>query len=1148
MVDSDSQTDQGGNPLGEGTIMGSDGEVPFQTGSRGRDNYMHGSVDPLVALAAGWMGDDPLEQGKLRCPNCGNDVMADREGKDLFCVGCDKSWPVAGEGGDWNQEYRDEMNHTPADYGFLGPVHQGSMEDVLGLPAQPQTSMMRWEPGMHGRGLVIGGEPHTWNAYDPQRFQSATDLGPMHEEYVKGLGIDPNLADWGTGVEILPNGEVQQGPGRDATPYIQSDPRLKAQENTYQFSYIMPPTSSFRTLNTEPYEELWAHEADVLFDKGPDANVPPVTFTAQPSPDLGIHNAHHKHLSFLDAHVGGVSARNDWNTIFNRFGMRNSPEFGQPVQVSVHDAAHIVPLKAQLEQPYSSTTPEFGGLVGKIASGELPPPPGVDPSTINYTPPEQTPPTLAKTALALLPEAVGGLMDSGIGGALMKGALFRSGENFVGGGNGGQHGGPEVAQEEPNMALAALVMSDYETPMSLPDVGSKPDDPEKVDPKEFNDQDHGTNPVNPNMEDSGLSGEDAVRQEQGFAPDSPGMERLHMMLPLIQHYFVSGDAGEEDPMLRSLHETLESENPGYLDKVTPEDEQRAAEFLKQHGQEKPHGVHAKTALVLGMAPLGGDPNAVNQMIQNQVEPQGNVPVQPGAMQQSSQCPNCGGVLNGAGACPQCGAGALPAGNPQMPMPGGMPQGFASMDPLMALVAANHQGPVTPEQIAAVQQLLIKENRIDEIPNVPLHPENYVREMAEIQNQPNVAPQVSPQEQTQPPAPQMAPPGGMPVPGMGGGEPGGQPMQPMSTVLAADNVARKCPNCGSHTTGVANGDKGICFCHACGHEWSAPLMEDKVGRFAAEVPNPIATPAAERSNQPNPEAEQDSSLTWKDTDGVRLQPGKEYELENPKYEMPDMVRVDRVKPDGLEVTLVGTYANDPNSLQAPVTITSEEMKLQGITFKPAGQEQAPENNEPPPGTAAPGETPRPQTTDEHDNSFPNTSSVIEDPTEPDRCPKCSRNIITSSISGPNTIMHECFACAHAWETPDHMPDIEEGAVDREWIRSESSSGDDFFAGMERAQAMAAAGMAGQSRNIADVAARDGRKQQISEYLESEKVARAERTAGRHFSPQEQKDLIDEDGMARNSDLLNLTGTHYKHSGEAGMVDPDRVPDSHVLFGL
>jgi hypothetical protein len=48
--------------------------------------------------------------------------------------------------------------------------------------------------------------------------------------------------------------------------------------------------------------------------------------------------------------------------------------------------------------------------------------------------------------------------------------------------------------------------------------------------------------------------------------------------------------------------------------------------------------------------------------------------------------------------------------------------------------------------------------------------------------------------------------------------------------------------------------------------------------------------------------------------------------------------------------------------------------------------------------------------------------------------------------------------------------------------------------------------------------------------------------------EQRGLIDEDGVARNSDMLNLDGTHYKHSREETTVDPDRVPLEHILFGL
>lgn len=1342
LVDSDSQVDQGGNPLGEGTIVGDDGEVPLSTGSRGRDNYMHSHIlaalvtsdwfenpdetepghgrplqapdiqnqphqplymeDDLLSntcpyckghgitnegycshcnatgasqeqparargdegweedhrlqesdipqslyvnpeilrgrtpqygkTAAGWMGSDPLEEGKIRCPSCHGELMSDHGTRELLCTNCGNSWPIQGEDSSSRDPSREGLEYArqmggpplpnqppilhpsteqpgiifPERGNNFGPRHQGgAMEDILGL--NPQESqrppMMRWEPGKHGRGLIIGGEPHTWNGYDPQNFQTTTDLGPYHGDYVKNLGINPDLVDFGQGVEILPTGEIEHITGRDPTPYIQADPRLKPQENPYTFSYTMTSTIE-RTSNMEPYEQLWAHEADVAFDKGPDANVPPISFTVNPS-EQGIHGAHRKHLAFLDAHVAGQPTRDSqsWDNIYRRFGLRQSPEFGTPVQIQVHDAAHIIPLKSQLEQPAMSTTPQYKEMVNKISNGELAPPPGVDPSTIRVA--------KIHTAIPALLEGATALMDSPIAGAVMKGALFKGGENMLGMGGGQAQQPPAPEGEEGGTptnpafgALAALMMSDYESPMSLPDIGSKPNDPEKADTKEFNDQDKNpSNPNNPNLEDSGASGEDTVRQEQGFAPDSPGMERLNMMLPLIVHYFQSGDAGEDDAMLRSLHETLEAENPGYLDRVTPEDEKRAAEFIQQMGHDKPKDVHAKTAMLPPMqppasTPLGGDPNAVQQMIQNQVEPQGNIPVQPGGIQQASKCPNCGGVLNGTGACPQCGAGAMAAGNPQTPLPGGMPQGFSHIDVLAALVdSANHQGPVTPEQIAAVQQLLIKENRIDEIPNVPIHPENYVREMAEIQNQPDVAPQVTPQEQTQPPPP--APPGGapgaMPMPGMGG-EPGGQPMQPMSA-LSADNIARRCPNCGSGTTGMLNGEdgtefchacghqwkgdaieektaadnvarrcpnchsgttglldgeKGLCFCHACGNQWKLPGLVEEKTAAPIQSPNPTAAPAAEQ-NLTQVDGNEDSSLTWKDTDGMRLQPGHEYEMHNPNFQGPDMIKVDRVKPDGLDVTLVGTFANDPNSLQHQISLTKEEIDLQGITFKPAVDEtQAPESQEGPPGTAAPGQVPPMQTTDEHENSFPNMSSVrsvaeVEEPPDPDTCPKCGHHVITSSMSGPETIMNECYRCTHAWETRDAMEGVEEDLEKRSWLMNNDED-DDFFANMDRMRAMASAGNGGQSRNIGDIAAKDTRAQQVRDYLESEKVARAERTAGRHFTPAEQRALIDEDGTARNSDMLNLSGTHYKHSGEAALVDGDRVPDAHVLLGL
>src|ERR1019366_4409185 len=179
-----------------------------------------------------------------------------------------------------------------------------------------------------------------------------------------------------------------------------------------------------------------------------------------------------------------------------------------------------------------------------------------------------------------------------------------------------------------------------------------------------------------------------------------------------------------------------------------------------------------------------DPTGLNPSLQQQA-PSSAMP--PGGGAQQGHCARCGGVTGPDGACPQCGAAAqaqaqpLPGGPSQIPHP----QTFAHTDLLATFVdSANHQGPVTPEQIAAVQQFLIQEGRVDEVPNVPMDPGNpeYAKILAEIQGNPNVPPTVTPEEQTQPPAPQPAAPGGMSVPGMAPGEAGGQPMQPMASFL------------------------------------------------------------------------------------------------------------------------------------------------------------------------------------------------------------------------------------------------------------------------------------------------------------------------------------------------------------------------------
>ena len=792
-------------------------------------------------------------------------------------------------------------------------------------------------------------------------------------------------------------------------------------------------------------------------------------------------------------------------------------------------------------------------------------------------------------------------------------------------------------------------IADYETPASNPDVGVKHDDPEDIDQKEFNDQDKNPeNLLNPNIQDSGASGEDQVRNDAGkpsqgqFAPDSPAIQRMEMLMPLIEKYYHSDESGANDPMIKQLHEELEAENPGYLNQANPEIAERYMQGKKQpehvhaavfptqgdepnprvmaensipcpgcHGKgcpdcafagfiperritprpnEPPRAASVKEAIMppmqqgnLNAQQQALDPTGLNPSMQpSSATPQG------GAMQQG-HCPNCGSVIQADGSCPNCGAhhqqaegaGQLPGGPSVAPHS----QIFTHTDLLASLVdSANHQGPVTPEQIAAVQQYLIQQGRVDEIPNVPLDPGNpeYVKILAEIQQKPEMVPPVTPEEQTQPPPPQPQAPGGMPVPGMAPGEAGGQPMQPMSSFLpeldftehtGADNIAPRCPECGSGTTGLVGDVDNHAKCHSCKHIWQLPgLLDDNqaagntsISKVALrddrqhgggqnEQANPVGVPAAAQTQQTNQGNDEDSSMTWKDTEGAPLKAGQTYQMLNPSYSLPDLVRVERVKPDGIDVTLLGTFANDltqhdPNTLTSSTPISKEDADLQQLSFEPVNQTADDRNNEPPPGSAAPGYAqvpPSGQTTDEQMAQEPQMmhARVEHDPD----CPRCGSFEFTSSMITPEATEHSCFRCGHDWVVEEK--DERLGVAQREgwtnpsadWL-NEDEDAEDFS---QRSHDMQRAGQ--QSRSLAEIAEKDDRLRATREYLSREGAARQERLAGKHFTPREQRELIDEDGEARNADLLDLAGTHYKTSYEQDRVNPDRVRDSDLFLGV
>lgn len=750
--------------------------------------------------------------------------------------------------------------------------------------------------------------------------------------------------------------------------------------------------------------------------------------------------------------------------------------------------------------------------------------------------------------------------------ALMRGALMGAGSNMV---QGLMGGGQDAAGQQPSVPPGPRDLSqvaktaDLETPTSNPSLHDNPDG----DTKQFDDGSTDTNFENPNNDaqvGGAAQGEDNVGggigpEQPTFQPNSPALERANMLLPLLMNYYNSEESGANDPQLRALHEMMEGEVPGYLD---GDHDDTAVQQLLQHLRQ-PDAVHAHTAApVYQNTPI--PPGQIQMGDQQMVmQPGGGLP----GVGAQGKCPYCGGTQTADGSCPQCGSkttpmgGALPNGGQLQSMPPVAPGGVP-MQPggqAVAHTAGDHQGPTTPEQVAAVQRLLIDQGRVEEVPNVPVEPWSYTHELAQVADRANVAPNVDPNQTPPQPAQEIAPPGAtMPVPNPA--DPSMQ--QAMASVTAADSIARRCPRCGSATTGILNDAQARC--HACGNIYDHGAVPVKVARrwkvaapeetAVSTDPNPVDLPAADQDQPRDMEQEQDSSHSWQDTSGQPLETGQIYQMENPKYKIPDKVRIVAVKPDSLTVSTIGTYSTpdengqpgDPQEFQHDIPL--QEAQMDGLTFTPSDESadtvedyadqttQAPVNTEP---VASPNTADTPQAVRSH---------VEDDEDEPDDsvCSKCSGTHIASSMSSPETMFHECYRCGNTWETRESSYGSREGSATAAWLLTESGPGDDFFANYERIQQMKAAGLESGSRSLASIAAKDERLQAVKERLNSNAEAR---TAGKKYTPNEQRQFIDEQGVARNSDLLDLSGTHYESHRYLGeKVNAENVPDEHMFLGL
>ena len=427
------------------------------------------------------------------------------------------------------------------------------------------------------------------------------------------------------------------------------------------------------------------------------------------------------------------------------------------------------------------------------------------------------------------------------------------------------------------------------------------------------------------------------------------------MLPKVLHYATSDEDASEDPEMVELHEMLEQSFPGYLDhdEVSDDDNvilQKIIELFDEDSNKDDHHIAAGPVAPMP-TPAPGQVPEPNSAV---------VPASPNQMKEI--CPWHGKVKIDSKGCESCSAigaesGAMQAGkNPTVqnrtphdvydpdrdgPLP--RPQQQAT-----SKVATDHQGPHTKEQFIAVAELLEEEGREDEIVEMLREPRDYSEELAKIQGvQPLTTDAEFDSQSNTPPVPAQegaAPNQGMPVPPMGGPAAGGAPgggMQMGASMLkaafkySADNVAGKCPKCKGHSTKMIRQD-GKCKCHSCGHTWIDKHFEPSDGDSSNSSTtasylsfNDLSAPDIDSHDFDDfddiEEGHSSETQSWKDSNGEPLVEGQEYSMKSKKSDLDDRVRIVKINPDSIKITI--------NDRPKEEELTLDDIHSEGHEFAP-----------------------------------------------------------------------------------------------------------------------------------------------------------------------------------------------------------------------
>lgn len=244
------------------------------------------------------------------------------------------------------------------------------------------------------------------------------------------------------------------------------------------------------------------------------------------------------------------------------------------------------------------------------------------------------------------------------------------------------------------------------------------------------------------------------------------------------------------------------------------------------------------------------------------------------------------------------------------------------------------------------------------------------------------------------------------------------------------------------------------------------------------------PAGVATSQP-PATPHHEVAPWATIDGRPLQEGKRYLLKTDGYAIPDDVTIDHIGPHELRYTYHGE-----GGISYPDTLTKQDFERQNMQFEL--KKDAPENqveitnefNEAPHGSQELAETAEPAQTDDL-SDIPNKKFSDSDGDMWGMIPQEGESL-TMENWGPEYTHDEMLAMA-ANESPELA-----------WL-------------MDTPEPVASK-----------------RQEQMMQI-----------TAGRHFTPAEQRELIHEPGKARNLSRLSLEGTHYEQ--------PAANIDEECLFG-